>query len=141
MASSLRRKTPATGRNAMSEFAKTASRQLLVAMLAGLPCAGAAISPALAQGAKENAGPPDFSTGNTGWVTVGTDWIGMPGSPPPVASDPAHPYVPNNTGQQPTFRVADLNNPNLTQFAKDALKKANDEVLRGKAMYARESRC
>src|SRR6266699_1086714 len=116
MASSFRRKTPATGRNAMSEFAKTASRQLLVAMLAGFPCAGAAISPALAQGAaKENAGPPDFSTGNTGWVTVGTDWIGMPGSPPPVASDPAHPYVPNNTGQQPTFRVADLNNPNLTQ--------------------------
>ena len=26
-------------------------------------------------------------------------------------------------------------------LAKDALKQANDEVVRGKAMYARESRC
>jgi hypothetical protein len=61
--------------------------------------------------------------------------------PASVGDDPAHPYVPNNTGKQPTFRVADTNNPNLTQFAKDELKKSDDEVLRGKAMYARESRC
>jgi hypothetical protein len=47
----------------------------------------------------------------------------------------------NNTGKQPTFRVANTDNPNLTQFAKDELKKSNDEVHRGKAMYARESRC
>src|ERR1700731_4177430 len=109
------------------------SRQLPAAVLAALLGAGAAFAPALAQvTAKESAGPPDFSTGNAGWVTIGTDWIALPGSPPPVSSDPAHPYVPNNTGKQPTFRVADLNNPNLTQFAKDALKKANDEVLGGK---------
>jgi hypothetical protein len=124
----------------MLEFARSASRQLLAAILAGF--FGAAIAPALAQvTAKENASPPDLSGGNAGWVTVGTDWTAVPGSPAPVTSDPAHPYVPNNTGKQPTFRVADLNNPNLTQFAKDALKKSNDEVLRGKAMYARESRC
>jgi hypothetical protein len=47
----------------------------------------------------------------------------------------------NLPGQQPTFRVANLDNPNLTQFAKDELKKSNNEVLHGKAMYARESRC
>jgi hypothetical protein len=126
----------------MVEFARSASLQLLAAMLTGLLGAGATIAPALAQAtAKDGARPPDFSTGNAGWVTIGTDWIALPGSPPPVASDPAHPYVPNNTGKQPTFRVADLNNPNLTQFAKDALRKSNDEVLAGKAMYARESRC
>jgi len=126
----------------MLKPASSKSRQLPAAVLAGLLGAGAAFAPALAQvTAKESAGPPDFTTGNTGWVTIGTDWIALPGSPPPVTSDPAHPYVPNNTGKQPTFRVADLNNPNLTQFAKDALKKANDEVLGGKAMYARESRC
>jgi hypothetical protein len=126
----------------MLEFAMSASRRLPAAILAGFLGAGAAIAPALAQvTAKENVGPPDLSAGNAGWVTVGTDWTAVPGGPPPVTSDPAHPYVPNNTGKQPTFRVADLNNPNLTQFAKDALKKSNDEVLRGKAMYARESRC
>ncbi|HEY3641088.1 MAG TPA: hypothetical protein VGL31_08335 [Xanthobacteraceae bacterium] len=126
----------------MLTLASTISRQLPAAVLAALLGAGAAFAPALAQvTAKESAGPPDFTTGNAGWVTIGTDWIALPGSPPPVTSDPAHPYVPNNTGKQPTFRVADLNNPNLTQFAKDALKKSNDEVLGGKAMYARESRC
>jgi hypothetical protein len=114
----------------------------LLGILAALLCAGGLISPASAQGAaKESAGPPDFSAGNAGWVTIGTDWTAVPGSPPPVDCDPAHPCVPNNTGQQPTFRVANLSNANLTQFAKDELKKANDEVLRGKAMYARESRC
>src|ERR1700704_5330865 len=107
-------------------------------MLAGILCVG--VVSASAQ-ATEKKSPLDFSAGDAGWVTVGTDWIALPGSPPPVSGDPAHPYVPNNVGKQPTFRVADLNNPNLTQFAKDALKKANDEVLRGKAMYARESRC
>jgi len=126
----------------MLESARSASQRSLAAILAGFLGAGAAIAPALAQvSAKEGAGPPDFSTGNAGWVTVGTDWTAVPGSPRPVTSDPAHPYVPNNIGKQPTFRVADVNNPNLTQFAKDALKKSNDEVLRGKAMYARESRC
>jgi hypothetical protein len=34
-----------------------------------------------------------------------------------------------------------LNNPNLTQFAKDGLKKANDMVDKGFAMYNRTSRC
>ena len=98
--------------------------------------------PASAQGtASPKAAPPDLSSGDTGWISVGGEWIAKPGSPPPVGSDPAHPYVPNNTGKQPTFRIADLDNPNLTQFAKDGLKKSNDEVMAGKAMYSREARC
>jgi hypothetical protein len=58
-----------------------------------------------------------------------------------VTDDPAHRYVPNGTGAQSTFRVANLNNSNLTDFAKTELKKSNDMVLSGFAMYARESRC
>jgi hypothetical protein len=109
-------------------------------------CAGGLVSltsvQALAQGApKETGAPLDFSFGNAGWVTVGTEWTAVPGGPRPVDCDPAHPCVPNNTGRQPTFRVANVGNPNLTQFAKDALKKINDEVLRGKPMYVLESRC
>ena len=125
----------------MASLAKTASRRLLAAStLVGLLGAGVALSSALAQdGAKTNV--PDFSSNDSGWISIGTNWIAAPGSPPPVTDDPAHPYVPNNTGKQPTFRVANIDNPNLTQFAKDELKKSNDEVLRGKAMYARESRC
>lgn len=124
----------------MSHFVTSASRSSLVATMAGFLIAGAATAQAQVT-AKDSSAPPDFSTGHAGWVTIGTEWIALPGSPPIVTFDPAHPYVGNNLGKQATFRVADINNPNLTQFAKDGLKKSNDEVLRGKAMYARESRC
>jgi hypothetical protein len=123
----------------MSGLVRSATTGLAATVLA-LPLASTMILSASAQTPPKDTAP-DFSAGNAGWVTVGTDWTPLPGSPAPVRGDPAHPYVPNNTGKQPTFRVADLNNPNLTAFAKEALKKANDEVLAGKAMYARESRC
>jgi hypothetical protein len=123
----------------MPKFAEvTARRSCAVVVWTGLALAAFALSPAYAQG---TAKIPDFSSHDAGWVSIGTNWVAIPGSPPPVSDDPAHPYVPNNTGKQPTFRVADTDNPNLTQFAKDELRKSNDEVLRGKAMYARESRC
>src|SRR5579885_564663 len=107
---------------------------LAASLLAGL--IGTGVAPAVAQ-----QSPPDFSANNAGWVAVGTEWTPLPGSPPPVTQDPAHRYVPNNRGEQPTFRVADINNPNLTQFAKDALKKANEDVFAGKPMWSRSARC
>ena len=67
----------------MSRFAKTASQRLLAGGLsAALLCAGAALSPAQEE-ARTKAGPPDLSAGDAGWVTIGTDWIAVPGSPPP----------------------------------------------------------
>jgi len=84
---------------------------------------------------------PDFSSNNAGWTGMG-GMVAMPGSPPPVAQDRSRPLVGNNLpGQQPTFPYADLNNPNLTPFAKDGLKKANDLSDSGFAMYSRGSRC
>ena len=119
----------------MSEQLGNTSRHSLTAgLMAGLICAG--IAPALAQ-----QGPPDFSAKNAGWISAGGEWTPLPGSPPPVKQDPAHHYVPNNVGGQPTFRIADINNPNLTQFAKDSLKRTNDAVLAGKPMWSRSARC
>jgi hypothetical protein len=119
----------------MSEHLGNKPRHAVAAgLLACLMCAGAA--PALAQ-----QGPPDFSASNVGWVSVGGEWTPLPGSPPPVRQDPAHRYVPNNVSEQPTFRIADIDNPNLTQFAKDSLKKTNEEVLAGKPMWSRSARC
>jgi hypothetical protein len=86
-------------------------------------------------------GPPDFSANNAGWVSMGGEWTPLPDSPPPVRQDPAHRYMPNNVGEQPTFRIADINNPNLTQFAKDSLKAENDAVLAGKPGWSRSARC
>jgi hypothetical protein len=86
-------------------------------------------------------GPPIFSGSDVGWVSVGGEWTPLPGSPQPVKQDPAYAYVPNNVGGQPTFRMADISNSNLTQFARDALRKANDDVLAGKPMWSRSARC
>ena len=89
---------------------------------------------------------PDFAPGGAGW-TVGpaqADYIAVPGSPSPTTADPAHPHVPNIViaqGKQPTFRVADLSNPNLKPWAKDLMKKDNDEVLKGKIAFTPRQSC
>jgi hypothetical protein len=124
---------------AMAEqFGNTSRHSLTAGLLAGLLCAGIAPAPAPAVAQQ---GPPDFSANNAGWVSVGGEWTPLPDSPPPVRQDPAHRYVPNNVGEQPTFRIADINNPNLTQFAKDSLKAENDAVLAGKPGWSRSARC
>ena len=106
-----------------------------------VPAAAALVMTWAAGADAQNAAHPDFSAGTAGWVSIGTDYVGVPGGPQPVTYDPAHRYVPNGSGAQPTFRVADINNPNLTEFSREGLKRSNDMVLAGFAMYARESRC
>jgi hypothetical protein len=62
-----------------------------------------------------------------------------------VSNDPAHPYISNGianrTGQQPNYRVGDLSNPNVKQWAKDIMKKDNDEVLKGKIAFTPGQSC
>jgi hypothetical protein len=60
---------------------------------------------------------------------------------PPVASDPAHPYVPNGNYAQPTYRIADIGNPNLKPWVKEPMKKDNDEVLAGKIAFTARASC
>jgi hypothetical protein len=91
-----------------------------------------------ASAAQQNV--PDFSSNQVGWVATG-DLIGVPGGPPLVRNDPLHPYIPNGTGKQPTYRMADLKNPNLKPWAKDRMKKDNDEVLAGKIGFTPRSSC
>ena len=72
---------------------------------------------------------PKFSSTEYGFAARGEGWKALPGSPPPVDQDPRVRYVPNNTpGAQPTYRYADANNSNLTQWAKDHMKKDNDQA-------------
>ena len=95
---------------------------------------------AFAASAQQSEAPPDFASANFGWVTM-RNVTPMPGSPPPVGQEPSRPLVANNTGQQPTFPYANLNNSNLTPFALEGLKKANAMSDAGFAMYSRASRC
>src|SRR5215472_16393115 len=91
-------------------------RQVLsLGLLAGL--AGTVVEQAVAASA-----PPVFSpTAQTAWVGIGIGaLLPVPGSPKPIGQDPAHRYISNDesrvTGQQPTQRVSDINNPNLKQM-------------------------
>jgi hypothetical protein len=93
--------------------------------------------------AQEASATPDFSLNEVGWVGTGPggDFSPVPGKLPPVTYDPAHPYVPNGTGAQPSYRIADLSNPNLKPWVREQMKKDNDEVLAGKIAFTARSSC
>ena len=120
-----------------------ASRHLL---LAGGACAVLVSALVVQVAAQPKASPPDFSLGGLGWTEgpAQADYIAVPGSPSPITADPAHPHVENgaiNRGKQPTFRIGDVSNPNLKQWAKDIMKKDNDEVLAGKIPFSARASC
>src|ERR1700687_1129744 len=116
------------------------SRKLL---LAGGALAVLALSSLVAQvSAQQKASPPDFSSNQVRWITAnGGEFVAVPGSPAPLHQDPAHPFVGHSQGKHATYRIADLSNPNLKQWVKDAMKKDNDEVLAGKIAFTARQSC
>lgn len=104
----------------------------------------AVLLPASMGAAQQNARPPDFSSNFTGWVGMGgggPSYETVPGTIPPVDTDPAHPFVANGRGQ-PTFRIADLTNPNLMPWVKQHMKQDIDEILAGKkSAFTAQSSC
>src|SRR6195256_6116943 len=111
-------------------------RALAGSIVAGL--VGAWSIPVLAQ---QKASLPNFSPNPAvGWIGVG-GIRPVPGKVPPLAQDPKYPFVPNGTGQQPTYRIADLSNANLKPWVKEVMKKDNDEVLAGKIAFTARSSC
>jgi hypothetical protein len=121
------------------------------AALTGL-LGGAAFLPVLAA---QNDAIPNFGMdARVGWVAgvpgsnepIGDDFLPPPdGGPGPVMSDPAHPYIDNTyatrMGIQPTLHVADLSNPILQPWVREELRKVNQRVLAGEAVYTPKERC
>ena len=108
--------------------------------------AGSAWAPSNAQVTMQpKASVPDFYSNMAGWVNINPDFMPVPGAPAPTRNDPAYPYVGNQearrAGIQPTFRVADLTNPNLKPWAKEIMKRENDKVLAGGIAYTPRSSC
>jgi len=123
----------------MSSFTRSAGlfAGIVLAALVG----AASTAPAVAQ---QKAALPDFSSDQVGWLGVnggGPGFEPVPGRVPPVSSDPAHPFVANGSGRQPTYRIADLTNPNLKPWVKEHMKKDNEEVLAGKIAFTARSSC
>jgi hypothetical protein len=100
------------------------------------------ISAAAAAATAPASPAPDFASNGVAWAGIGGgELLPVPGSPKPVTQDARYRYTPNNTSEQPTFRVGDISNPNLKQWAKDVMKKDNDEVLAGKIAFTPRSSC
>jgi len=98
-------------------------------------------SPVAAQAVPTKVIPNFAPTSKVGWLSAGTGWISPPSGPGPVENDKNYPYVANNTGGQPTFRIANLDNPILQPWAREAIKKVNERVLSGKDAFPPQVRC
>src|SRR6185369_716471 len=126
------------------------SEEYIRRVVAGLVTASVFIWPSIGA---ESASMPNFASNySVGWVAYGTDFIPPPSGPGPVASDPAHPFIPDPVEyrrSQPdrkddrlsTFRVADLSNPILQSWAREELRKRNELILSGKPGYNRQVSC
>jgi hypothetical protein len=105
--------------------------------------AAALVAGAAAQGTKSI---PDFSSNQTAWKGPnGVNFVAVPGSAPPITNDPRYPHISNGEanrrGVQPTYRISDITHANLKQWAKEVMKKDNDEVHNGKIAYTPGSYC
>ena len=93
-------------------------------------------------GASASAEPmPGLSSSDHGWFPVGDDFQQPVSGPGPVVSDPAHPYYSNQSGRQPTDRVADLTNPILKPWAVERMRKSNEATLAGKIPFSPRETC
>jgi hypothetical protein len=120
------------------------ARSIADLLAAGL-LAGVLGTAANAQTAHQHGAVPDFSSNLAGWVANEQDFVAVSGKPGPVASDPAHPYINNllarRIGAQPTFRIADLTNPNIKPWAKEVMKRENERILAGGIGFTPRSSC
>jgi len=119
-------------------------------LVAGAICA-TLIRPAIAV---ESAVIPNFAPDNrVGWVAgvpdgenpVGQDFLRPPSGPGPVTFDKAHPYrdtaASRRAGVQAILRVADLSNPILQPWVREALRKVNERALSAIVMFTPKERC
>jgi hypothetical protein len=84
---------------------------------------------------------PDLSAGGAAWRNTHNDFILPKNGPGPVTWEQAHPYFGNGDGPAPTSRVADLSNPILMPWVKEALQKLNADALAGKPQFTPVARC
>ena len=103
-------------------------RVLTGAACISLLSAGLALA---AEGRSEKSAIPDFSSLGMAWMAINSDFTPVAGAPKPVGFDPKYPFVRNDQPGQATYRVADLDNPNLKPWVVAELKRYNDKVFAG----------
>jgi hypothetical protein len=96
--------------------------------------------------AMSGGGVPNFSSVDSPWVAMGTDYLPPPSGIGPITLDKSHRVMevtPDQFGtlRRTPMRLADVNNPNLKPWVADQLKKANDELLAGKIRIGARGNC
>ena len=113
--------------------AAVAALALIAAAPAKKPAAKAPRRPAAAKSAPAPKEPiPDFSSNEVSWIAINSDFTPVAGSPPPITYDPKFPFRRNDEPGPATYRVADLTNPNIKPWVKEALRQSNELVFQGK---------
>ena len=109
--------------------------RFLGAFAAALFASGAAV-------AADNTAVPPFMFAGGGWQAAGVVLLPPASGPGPVLDMPGRPRIGNNLALgQPTFAMADLNNPILQPWARDAVKKVNDRVAAGGSGFTPQVSC
>src|SRR3954463_12170669 len=107
----------------------------VVGALAAMLLSGAAY-------AAENSAVPQFAFANGGWQAQGADFLAPDSGPGPVQDVPGRKRIGNNIALgQPTFRTADLSNPILQPWTRDALQKLNDHIAAGGGGFSPQVSC
>jgi len=101
-------------------------------------CASAALA---ADTAGSSNAVPQFAFVDGGWQAAGADFLPPASGPGPVRDVPGHEHVGNNQGGQPSFRNADLSNPILQPWVRNALKQVNDKVAAGGGGFSPQVSC
>src|SRR5579871_1772569 len=116
--------------------------RLTIPVLGGVALCAAFLMITSAYSQQSNGRPlAGLSYSELGWFPVSDDFLQPDSGPGPVVSDPAHPYYSNQSGRQPTDRVADLGNPILQPWVRERLRKSNADVLVGKVPYNPRETC
>ena len=85
---------------------------------------------------------PNFSFITSGWLLVGgIDFRPIPGAVPPISFDPAYPQKGEGNQRGVMERMSDAENPNLKPWAKELMRKYNQDVLDGHRAFSSQSRC
>ena len=108
---------------------------------------GAALAACLALGIAAGAGAeeaaiPNFAFTDSGWLlNGGIDFRPIPGKLAPVSFDPAYPQVGQGNQRGVMERMSDAENANLKPWAKEVMRKYNQDVLNGHRAFSSQSRC
>jgi hypothetical protein len=120
-------------------------RRFLLLCVAGALLGSAAVLVPTHAADEERLEIPNFNPdGRIGWGSnrlASDDFLPPKSGPGPVLADPQHPYIPNQSPENSTYRVADLSNPILQEWVKEPMRKANEWVLAGKVPFIARERC